>query len=137
MEEISNAEWEVMRVVWTLKQATAQEIIANLQQYHWRPATIKTLIGRLIKKNCLAAHRQQRPFVYYPLVKEEATMNHAADALFSHLCAMKRGQTLFNLLEQTPLTQSDIQKIQTLLEYKAQHAPTQIACNCLLGGEQC
>ncbi len=32
MKTISTSEWEVMRVVWTLKQATSKNIIDNLQK---------------------------------------------------------------------------------------------------------
>ncbi len=133
MEEITNAEWEVMRVIWTLKQATAQEVITNLNQYNWQPATIKTLIGRLVKKGCLAVRRQKRPYVYYPLVAENEAMDQAATNLFSHLCNMKKGHTLLTLINATTLSQSDIVKLQTLLKQKALSAPQEVACDCLRG----
>ena len=133
MEEITNAEWEVMRVIWTLKQATAQEVITNLNQYNWQPATIKTLIGRLVKKGCLAVRRQKRPYVYYPLVAENEAMDQAATNLFSHLCNMKKGHTLLTLIKATTLSQSDIVKLQTLLKQKALSAPQKVACDCLKG----
>lgn len=51
--KISDAEWEIMRVVWSKKQASSQEIVSVLAtKMDWKPATIKTLIGRLVKKNC-------------------------------------------------------------------------------------
>ncbi|NUF25256.1 CopY/TcrY family copper transport repressor [Bombilactobacillus mellis] len=133
MEEITNAEWEVMRVIWTLKQATSQEVITNLNQYNWQPATIKTLIGRLVKKGCLAVRRQKRPYVYYPLVAENEAMDQAATNLFSHLCNMKKGHTLLTLIKATTLSQSDIVKLQTLLKQKALSAPQKVACDCLKG----
>lgn len=133
MEEITNAEWEVMRVIWTLKQATSQEVITNLNQYNWQPATIKTLIGRLVKKGCLAVRRQKRPYVYYPLVAENEAMDQAATNLFSHLCNMKKGYTLLTLINATTLSQSDIVKLQTLLKQKALSAPQEVACDCLKG----
>lgn len=133
MEEITNAEWEVMRVIWTLKQATSQEVITNLNQYNWQPATIKTLIGRLVKKGCLAVWRQKRPYVYYPLVAENEAMDQAATNLFSHLCNMKKGYTLLTLINATTLSQSDIVKLQTLLKQKALTAPQEVACDCLKG----
>ncbi|MGL5885918.1 CopY/TcrY family copper transport repressor [Lactobacillus mellis] len=133
MEEITNAEWEVMRVIWTLKQATSQEVITNLNQYNWQPATIKTLIGRLVKKGCLAVRRQKRPYVYYPLVAENEAMDQAATNLFSHLCNMKKGYTLLTLINATTLSQSDIVKLQTLLKQKALTAPQEVACDCLKG----
>lgn len=40
-----------MRVIWTLGQTTAQEITQILaDSMDWKPATIKTLLGRLVKE---------------------------------------------------------------------------------------
>ena len=47
--KISDSEWEIMRVIWTLGQTTAQEITQILaDSMDWKPATIKTLLGRLV-----------------------------------------------------------------------------------------
>lgn len=52
--KISDSEWEVMRVIWTQESTTAQEIIDILgQTMDWKPATIKTLLGRLVKKEAV------------------------------------------------------------------------------------
>lgn len=51
MDTISDAEWEVMRVVWANGDMKSSEIIAILHaKYHWSDSTVKTLIGRLVKK---------------------------------------------------------------------------------------
>ena len=50
-QEISDAEWEVMRIVWTLEQAYTSDIIAALKEKKdWSESTIKTLIRRLVNK---------------------------------------------------------------------------------------
>lgn len=51
-QDISAAEWEVMRVVWAHRETNSRTIIASLEdKKDWKAATIKTLIGRLTKKN--------------------------------------------------------------------------------------
>ncbi|VHF24886.1 CopAB ATPase metal-fist type repressor [Streptococcus pyogenes] len=51
VRRISNAEWEVMRVVWTYGTVKSSDIITILRKkYQWSDSTIKTLIGRLVKK---------------------------------------------------------------------------------------
>ena len=58
--EITPAEWQIMRVVWSLRQTTSSQIIEILQKkVDWKPATIKTLLRRLVDK---------KP--YLPLVKD-------------------------------------------------------------------
>lgn len=52
MQTISEAEWEVMRVIWARKQLKSSDIIDILQEkFQWSPSTIKTLLGRLVDKN--------------------------------------------------------------------------------------
>ena len=57
---IANAEWNVMKVVWDKSDCSAAEIIDSLQAAGstWHPKTIKTLIGRLVKKGALGFKRQ-------------------------------------------------------------------------------
>lgn len=65
--EITPAEWQVMRVVWSLRQTTSSQIIEILQKkVDWKPATIKTLLRRLVDKKALSATRQGRGFIYEP-----------------------------------------------------------------------
>lgn len=133
MESISNSEWEVMRVLWTLKSASANEIVLNLEQTKWQPNTIKTLITRLTKKQVVGVDKSHRPQIYYPLVQEEQMMNQAVVDLFQHLCAMKQGAALINLVKQINLSQADLQTLKQLLSQKEKTAPQTIACNCLKG----
>ncbi|UQS81739.1 CopY/TcrY family copper transport repressor [Bombilactobacillus folatiphilus] len=133
MEGISQSEWEVMRVVWTLGSVSAKEIISNLDQTGWQASTIKTLIGRLVKKGCLHVEQKQRPYQYSALITEDKAMNQSAVALFQHFCAKKKGQTLVQLVAQMELSQADVQNLQQLLSEKQAHAPKQVACDCLKG----
>ncbi len=57
--KISDSEWEVMRVIWTLGQSDAKEITALLSENkNWKAATVKTLLGRLVKKGVLKTESQ-------------------------------------------------------------------------------
>ncbi|ARW18982.1 Transcriptional repressor CopY [Pediococcus pentosaceus] len=49
--EISQSEWETMRVIWTLQKATSHQIIEILEEkLGWKASTTKTYLGRLVKK---------------------------------------------------------------------------------------
>lgn len=59
--KISDSEWEVMRVIWTLGQANAQQIIQILaDSMDWKVATVKTLLGRLVKKKRFGLNKRER-----------------------------------------------------------------------------
>lgn len=93
--DITPAEWQVMRIIWTLGHSTSSQIIDILQQkVDWKPATIKTLLRRLVEKGALKTTKQGRAFIYTPLIKEQITMNEAADQLFNSICEMHVGSTL-------------------------------------------
>lgn len=135
--EITPAEWEVMRIVWTLGAVGSGEVIALLQQKRaWGASTIKTLLGRLVKKGWLTPTRETRPFVYRAIVAEQPAMAAAATELFASLCAMKRGETLVQLVESLALTQQDLAELQAAIDTKRSTAPQTIACDCLPAGAE-
>ncbi|MBO0430568.1 CopY/TcrY family copper transport repressor [Enterococcus sp. DIV0660C] len=134
--KISDSEWEVMRVIWTLNQTTAQEITQILaDSMDWKAATVKTLLGRLVKKEVVWTQQEGKKFIYHPAVSEMDTVRSATENLFSHICAKKVGETIADLVEEATLTQADIDKIMEQLQQKKPVAT--IACNCIPGQCTC
>lgn len=137
-QQITPAEWRVMRIIWTLGSGTSHEITDVLQQQvDWKTATIKTLLHRLVDKGALATERQGRAFIYRPLVAEQATMCNAADQLFDQFCAHCVGQTINHVVKRLPLSQDDIKQLQAILRTKAQTAPETVKCDCVPGKCNC
>lgn len=132
VESMSRAEWQVMRIIWTLGQATSKQVIEILERKtDWKSATIKTLIGRLQKKNFLQADETNRPYVYKPLISENAAIHESVTELFDNLCCMKKGMAIDDLINNSEISQSDIVKIMQTLNQKAKTAPEKVNCNCL------
>ena len=51
---ITDAEWEVMRVVWANDRVTSKKVISVLEEkMDWTQSTIKTILGRLVEKGVL------------------------------------------------------------------------------------
>lgn len=133
-EPISNAEWRVMRIIWSLGSATTAEVIENLdQQEDWQPSTVKTLMRRLENKGYLTDDGVVRGRSFAPLISESAAMLSAGDDLFSSMCAMKKGMVLTHLVEDTDISKSDIDEMITILTAKKIDAPDMVACDCLPG----
>ena len=117
--DISPAEWRVMRVVWTLGQATSTQVTEALaQRADWKPATITTLLRRLVQKGALKTTQQGRAFIYTPLIPEQDSMDQAVDQLFDAMCQMRAGKTIIHLLERSVLSQKDIATMQAILTEK-------------------
>ena len=71
LPQISEAEFEVMKIVWKYAPISTNEITERLvKTTTWNPKTIQTLIKRLVTKGALAYEKQSRVFVYTPLVDE-------------------------------------------------------------------
>lgn len=72
MPQITEAEYEVMKIIWHNYPISTNEITEHLlQTTNWNPRTIQTLIKRLTAKNIITYEKQGRVFVYTPLLKEE------------------------------------------------------------------
>lgn len=133
---ISEAEWEVMRIVWTLGKIHTGDVIKQLQtKKNWSESTIKTLMGRLVNKGLLQTRKDGRRYVYSATVTQVQMMIQVTREMMNHMCDMHKGQVLIEILKDMPLSESDIATIETELVQKRKHAPAEIACNCLASGQ--
>lgn len=135
--EISSAEWQIMRIVWTLNRVTSSEIINLMQKKQtWSDSTIKTLITRLTKKEFLSRKKEQGRYIYSATVSEQDTMDEYAGSLFNDFCAHKTGSVLNELINSIEISQADVKKLQTTLDEKLKTAPEHVKCDCLPDGCQ-
>ncbi|MEQ9764121.1 CopY/TcrY family copper transport repressor [Streptococcus sp. ZJ151] len=138
MPQISNAEWEVMKVVWASKEATSAFIIEVLQQNHdWSDSTIKTMITRLVEKELLASRREGRRFWYRALISEEMGQWTSVSDTFSKICVTNHKLLIERLLLDTPMTLRDIADLEKLLDTKKSEAVDKVICQCLPGQCSC
>ncbi|CCJ67121.1 Negative transcriptional regulator-copper transport operon [Leuconostoc pseudomesenteroides PS12] len=64
-----------MRVIWTLGEATSNQIIRILcAETDWQPSTVKTLITRLIKKGIISHNGAARDRIYTATITEKVAM---------------------------------------------------------------
>lgn len=133
--EITASEWEVMRMVWTLKTTHADQVIRELQAKNkWSASTIKTLLRRLVNKNFLKTEKDGRRFIYQATVSQSDMMYLSLRSSLSRMCDMDKGKVMTRLLSDIPLSKQDISKIQKELSDRIQRAPEQVPCNCLPDG---
>lgn len=133
--EISSAEWQIMRIVWTLNKVTSTEIINLMQEKQdWSDSTIKTLITRLTKKKFLSREKEKGRYMYSATVDEQDTMNEYAEGLFKDFCAHKSGSVLNELIDSMEISQADVKILQATLAEKLKTAPEHVNCDCLPNG---
>lgn len=138
VETITDAEWEIMRVVWAKKETTSTEIIDILDsKMAWKPSTVKTLLSRLVTKNYLQTRKEGKQFVYQASVIEENAVKEARNELLDKICSKKIGGMVIGIVKEKELSVTDIEILEKLLAEKKKTAPSEVACNCIPGQCQC
>ena len=115
---ISEAEWEVMRIVWSrTSPCTANEIVDALEGIaDWKPNTVKTLITRLVKKRALGYEEERRMYLYYPLVSEDKCVKAETKSFVKRVFGGALKPMLVNFLQDEQFSQDDIEELKQLLE---------------------
>ena len=86
-QNISQAEWQVMRVLWAYPHSRSTEIIARLEaDFSWKPATIKTLLNRLKTKEFIAMEKIEGKFYYDARILEADHLESTWQAFFDNIC---------------------------------------------------
>lgn len=133
---ISDSEWEIMRIIWTIEPVSFTKIIQELQaKKDWSESTIKTLLRRLVNKNLLNTTKEGRHFVYSAKVNQAQVMTEAAQELLDRMCNMHKGEVILQLLADSPISKSDLAKMKQVINQKEKTAPEMVPCNCLPGKE--
>lgn len=133
---ISEAEWEVMRVVWANGDSTSQAINTILKgKRGWSASTVKTLIGRLVGKGYLQAQKNARHFVYSTNLMEPESLRAEVESLLSRICSRKVPNLLAYLIETTPMTAEDKALLEQLLN--AKQPLKNVPCDCYPGQCTC
>ncbi len=133
---ISEAEWEVMRVVWASGESTSQEVALILKgKRGWSQSTVKTLIGRLTSKGYLQARKDARRFVYTTHLEEPDSLKSEVDNLLGRICSRKIPNLLAYLVNKTPLIAEDREMLQDVLQNK--EVVAEVPCDCYPGQCTC
>ena len=115
--QISEAESVVMDVLWRRHPLGAEDVVAELaDSRHWREATIKTLLNRLLNKGAIAAEKDGRRYLYSPLLKREAWVLEESRGLLDRLFDGRVAPLVAHFSEQRKLSRKDIAELRKLLE---------------------
>jgi len=119
LPSISDAEWEVMRVIWLTSPLTANEIIDHLSgSKAWKPKTVKTLISRLVQKQALGCHKDNREYTYFPLVSEDECINAESRTFLNRIFGGSLKPMMVHFLDSKKLSAEEIQELKALLQEK-------------------
>ena len=115
--KISEAEWDVMKVVWANSPCTSNQIIEALEDNKaWKPKTIKTLISRLVNKNVLGFKEEGRRYLYYFLISENECVEVENQTFLSKVYNGALKTMLVSFIKESDLTREDIEELKRILD---------------------
>ncbi|MCM1499628.1 MAG: BlaI/MecI/CopY family transcriptional regulator [Clostridium sp.] len=116
LPQISEAEFEVMKVIWKHAPISTNEITDKLTQTtKWSPKTIQTLIKRLVTKGALSYEKHSRVFVYTPLVEEKEYIVQESHSFLERYYNGDITAMLSAYIEDDKLSEEEIDTLRSLL----------------------
>ena len=113
---ISEAEWEVMKVLWKTSPRTANEIVKELKgRTHWKRETIRTLINRLVQKKTLGFEKKGRQYHYFPRVTEAEGIKAEAESFVKRIGGGSIEPMLAAFVEEKQLSAEKIARLKSIL----------------------
>ena len=116
LPQISEAEYEVMKIVWREAPISTNAVTEILtQKTSWSPKTIQTLLKRLVNKKALTYEKQGRVFVYTPLIEEKSYVRQQSRSFLKRYFDGDMSRMLSACLDEEALSQSEIDSRRAIL----------------------
>jgi BlaI family penicillinase repressor len=114
---ISEAEWEVVKVLWKKSPKTANEIVKILsKKTSWKRETIRTLINRLVQKKAVGFEKKGRQYHYFPLLTEDACIREENKSFLKRVHGGSIEPMLTSFVEEEQLSSEKIARLRRILD---------------------
>lgn len=114
--KISDAEWEVMKIIWNHSDITSINIIQELKnKAEWKPATVKSLINRLLNKNVIGFNKLGYEYLYFALVSEDECINLESKSFIDRVFNGSIKSMLLTFAQSNEVSKMDIEELKNIL----------------------
>jgi BlaI family transcriptional regulator, penicillinase repressor len=126
MPEISDAEWDVMNLLWqTGRPMTAAEVVDRLGDAgsegtprRRSPRTVKTFLNRLLGKGAITAEPVGNRYLYRPRVTRDQCVRAETRSFLSRVFAGEAGPMVVQFVRHAKLTPDEVTELKRLLDEK-------------------
>ncbi|QQK76294.1 penicillinase repressor BlaI [Salicibibacter cibarius] len=116
---ISQAEWEVMKVLWGKSPQTANAVISSMrEQTEWSPKTIRTLLDRLTQKEVIDVNKEKKVYTFSPLYSEDECQRAEAQSLIKKIRGGTMKSALIQFIEDDSFSEKEIEELRSILDKK-------------------
>ena len=115
---VSDAELEVLKVLWSGGPATVRDVAAALRKQRRRLAynTVLTLLSRLRDKGYVATDRRDTAHVFRPVVSRDDLLGSSLTALAERICDGTASPLVLALVREHGLSAEEIDDLRKLLD---------------------
>ena len=130
--QISDAEWQVMKIIWMQGEQTSSDLIRVLaERFDWSKSTIQTLLARLVEKECLTRKKEGKSFVYSALLTLDQSRDLLIKDIKDKVCSRRIKNLLADLIMECDFTLADLEDLEAVISEKKSSAVTEAKCNCM------
>ena len=130
--QISDAEWQVMKIIWMQGEQTSRDLIRVLaERFDWSKSTVQTLLARLVEKECLTRKKEGKSFVYSALLTLDQSRDLLVRDIKDKVCSRRMKQLVADLIAECDFTQADLADLEAVISEKKASAVTEVKCNCM------
>lgn len=114
--KISEAEWEIMKIIWKKSPVTSEQIIDELAvKKEWNPKTVKSFLNRLVNKEAIGYTKSGRNYLYHPIVTEEECVSMESQSFLNRVYDGAIEMLFSHYLKREKLSNKEIEKLQKIL----------------------
>ena len=114
--KISEAEWEVLKVIWDNPKITAMAIIENLKDKEdWKASTIKTLINRLLTKEVISFEKLGKEYLYFAVIEEHECIIKESKSFLDRVFNGSINSMVSNFVKSEKLSKEEIKELRNIL----------------------
>lgn len=114
---ISDAEWTVMEVLWRRSPLSSRQVVDELaDDTEWSPKTVKTLLGRLVKKGALGYERDGNRYLYLPRIERHEAVQAEGRSFVERVFGGAPEEALLHFARQVQLPDDELDELERLLD---------------------
>ena len=114
---ITDAEWDVMNVLWEQSPRTAMEVAEVLQRH---PKTVKTLLGRLARKGVLRYREEGNRYLYSAAIPRQRYVREESASFIDRVFGGETTPALLHFVRSSRLSQDEIDELRRILDEKSE-----------------
>lgn len=118
-QHITDAEWDVMQVVWSGGQVSAADVISELtKKKGWNHRTVRTLLSRLVDKEILTYEVDGNRYVYKAQVTRQRCVRTEGRSFVNKVFGGDVKSLLLHFVDDAGLDAEDLKKLREALNSK-------------------